>query len=192
MEDSAGAGHAHSAPRLGASYLYLDTVFLFAVACLLSVLVCPSISLHSGRGLLPVHVTTPLAHGALAHGALAHRSPLFQRDDPVDHSAVYGDFVAGSDHVPDVLGHGAQKPMDAFMQQRGEALYKSVKREPLGKSFSRGHVLPDRVGSPCTRGATAGLTVAPTAEAPRLRVWCQQRHVGGCKEPVVPSRRGGA
>lgn len=58
------------------------------------------------------------------------------RNDKVDDSAVFGDFATGSEHVPDVLGHGATKPLDSFMQSRGEAIYRSVKREPLGKPFS--------------------------------------------------------
>ena len=44
---------------------------------------------------------------------------LLQRTDPIDHSAVHGDFVTGSDHVSDVLNM-KQKPLDTYLSKKGE------------------------------------------------------------------------
>lgn len=67
----------------------------------------------------------------------------------VDPSTKFGVTTTGSQHVADVLFTGS--PTTDFQrinQQRLEANYSSHKREPLGKSYSRGHVLPPQAQKP--------------------------------------------
>eukprot|EP00499_Haloplacidia_sp_CaronLabIsolate_P012625 CAMPEP_0196784476 /NCGR_PEP_ID=MMETSP1104-20130614/17048_1 /TAXON_ID=33652 /ORGANISM="Cafeteria sp., Strain Caron Lab Isolate" /LENGTH=122 /DNA_ID=CAMNT_0042154761 /DNA_START=18 /DNA_END=383 /DNA_ORIENTATION=+ len=57
----------------------------------------------------------------------------------------FGSGTAKSEHVADVLAHGPQTSMQDYLHARKEALYRSNKLEPLGKSMSHGHHLPDHM-----------------------------------------------
>lgn len=49
----------------------------------------------------------------------------------------------GGDSVAETLKAGAVLGIDEYLRNRGEKIYQSTKREPLGKSFVRGHMMPD-------------------------------------------------
>lgn len=55
----------------------------------------------------------------------------------------HGKMTQDSDHVDTVFGHGPQTNFDEYMNSESEKMYASKKMEPLGKSFSRGHELPE-------------------------------------------------
>lgn len=86
-----------------------------------------------------------------------------QRADAVDDSAVYGDYQPRVDSVSTVMKAGHKKPLEEYLTGKGEVrfgslfygvrgipvvhvvfgvvmqeVYRSTKREPLGKSMSRG------------------------------------------------------
>lgn len=56
----------------------------------------------------------------------------------MDYSRACGKTTTHSDHVPDVLAHGPQTTMQEYLNDRKESIYRSVRTEPLGKSFQRG------------------------------------------------------
>jgi hypothetical protein len=60
----------------------------------------------------------------------------------------YGSTTADSDHVADVFAHGPQKPLAEYETMRAEEIYRSHQREPLGKSYKRGHAMPAGVDDP--------------------------------------------
>jgi len=49
--------------------------------------------------------------------------------------------------VQHALNQGPQDELGRFRQEQAERVYASNKREPLGKAFQRGHVLPDGLGT---------------------------------------------
>ena len=60
----------------------------------------------------------------------------------------FGRMVVESDHVEDVWRQpGAESEFALAKHGQQESLYYSVKREPLGKSYSRGHELPAQTAS---------------------------------------------
>ncbi len=61
----------------------------------------------------------------------------------MDLNAKYGKTTADSEHVEHIFAHGPQTSFEEFKTAKAEEVYASTKREPLGKSFSRGHSLPD-------------------------------------------------
>jgi len=62
----------------------------------------------------------------------------------IDRNAKFGKTTAHSDHVENVFGHGPQTDFEDYQNDKLEGTYQSKKREPLGKSYSRGHRLPDQ------------------------------------------------
>jgi hypothetical protein len=61
----------------------------------------------------------------------------------MDLNAKYGKTTADSDHVENIFSHGPQSSFEEFKTAKAEEVFASTKREPLGKSFTRGHVMPD-------------------------------------------------
>lgn len=53
-----------------------------------------------------------------------------------------------SDHVEDIFNSLPKSDMAAYKQQQRENIYESRKKEPLGVSYSRGHVLPEKTKNP--------------------------------------------
>lgn len=62
----------------------------------------------------------------------------------IDPTAVCGKTTGDGEHVDDVLTMGPQTAFGDFANAKMESCYATAKREPLGKSFNRGHVLPDQ------------------------------------------------
>ncbi|KAH8055652.1 hypothetical protein JL722_7994 [Aureococcus anophagefferens] len=61
----------------------------------------------------------------------------------------FGKIKIVSDHVEDVLVQpGAESEFAQVKLTQKESTYHSIKREPLGQSFTRGHVLPSCVAEP--------------------------------------------
>lgn len=60
----------------------------------------------------------------------------------------YGKVTADSDHVENVFGHGPSTQFGEYNNDKAESCYASKKMEPLGKSFSRGHLLPEQARNP--------------------------------------------
>lgn len=93
----------------------------------------------------------------------------FKDKDP---NVQFGSAVIKSDHVEDVWGTpgiGSEYAESKYTQK--EAVYHSAKREPLGKSFSRGQVMPSkfsepefRFGKPSERGASAKPLLYPKVQ----------------------------
>jgi hypothetical protein len=65
----------------------------------------------------------------------------------IDPNTKYGSHTADSEHVEHVFGHGPQTDFEEYQNAKQEACYHSRQREPLGKSYNRGHVLPDEAKS---------------------------------------------
>ena len=57
----------------------------------------------------------------------------------------FGKISHDSSHVPETLEAGPQTKMGHFLQDRKEMIYETKRREPLGKSYVRGQMLPERV-----------------------------------------------
>jgi len=66
----------------------------------------------------------------------------------LDLNAKYGKTTADSDHVENIFSHGPQTSFEEFKMANAEEVYASTKREPLGKSYSRGHALPGACQDP--------------------------------------------
>ena len=67
----------------------------------------------------------------------------FEGRDPT--AQEFGAILVKSDHVEDVWRQpGADSEYNAVVHAQKEAHYASVKHEPLGKSYNRGHALPDK------------------------------------------------
>ncbi|KAJ0399435.1 hypothetical protein P43SY_005374 [Pythium insidiosum] len=66
----------------------------------------------------------------------------------IDPLHKFGVSTTGSQHVADVLTTGPSTEYQRINQQKLEANYASHKREPLGVSYSRGHVLPAHMQRP--------------------------------------------
>jgi EF-hand domain-containing family member B len=82
-------------------------------------------------------------------GARIAHPGLIQDLKAIDPLAKCGVTTTSSQHVADVLTNPAStSDFQRINQQRVEANYASQKREPLGKSYSRGHVLPAQMQRP--------------------------------------------
>ncbi|TMW64102.1 hypothetical protein Poli38472_014219 [Pythium oligandrum] len=66
----------------------------------------------------------------------------------IDPLTKHGVSTSGSHHVPDVLANAPATEYQRMQQQRSESTYASLKREPLGRSYSRGHTLPAHMTKP--------------------------------------------
>uniref|UniRef100_K3WNW0 EFHB C-terminal EF-hand domain-containing protein n=1 Tax=Globisporangium ultimum (strain ATCC 200006 / CBS 805.95 / DAOM BR144) TaxID=431595 RepID=K3WNW0_GLOUD len=66
----------------------------------------------------------------------------------IDPLTKFGVTTTGSHHVPDVLANAPATEYQRIALARSEANYASQKREVLGKSYSRGHVLPANMQKP--------------------------------------------
>ncbi len=108
-------------------------------------------------------LNTCVAH-ACTHARAGVVCARVQRDDPVDPTRLYGKFPEPSAHVSDVVAHGAQTKLAQYVEARGEAIYASVKREPLGKPLSRGVVLPAAMTAPDYRFGVTTATDVSTKE----------------------------
>ena len=68
--------------------------------------------------------------------------------DVVDRERVFGGLKVESEHVVDAWSHDDSAFCVAKNEQR-EGVYESRRREPLGKSYVRGHILPAKIrGNP--------------------------------------------
>jgi EF-hand domain-containing family member B len=65
----------------------------------------------------------------------------------IDPKAVCGKITVDGEHVDEVMTMGPQTAFGDFTNAKMEASYQTAKREPLGKTYSRGHVLPDECAS---------------------------------------------
>ena len=87
--------------------------------------------------------------------------PGFADDPSVDH-LVHGARTVPSEPVGEVLASQyPSNPVLRFRRDVAEASYASKTREPLGKSFVRGHVLPEGLGT--RKGFGVESNVAPTS-----------------------------
>ena len=87
--------------------------------------------------------------------------PGFADDPSVDH-LVHGARTVPSEPVGEVLASQyPSNPVLRFRRDVAEASYASKTREPLGKSFVRGHVLPEGLGT--SKGFGVESNVAPTS-----------------------------
>jgi hypothetical protein len=87
--------------------------------------------------------------------------PGFADDPSVDH-LVHGARTVPSEPVGDVLASQyPTNPVLRFQRERAEAAYASTTREPLGRSYVRGHLIPDGLG--VVSGFGAKSEVAPTS-----------------------------
>ena len=87
--------------------------------------------------------------------------PGFADDPSVDH-LVHGTRTVPSEPVGDVLrAQYPTNPVLRFQRERAEAAYASSTREPLGRSYVRGHLIPD--GLAFVSGFGAKSEVAPTS-----------------------------
>jgi hypothetical protein len=87
--------------------------------------------------------------------------PGFADDPSVDH-LVHGARTVPSEPVGEVLASQyPSNPVLRFRRDVAEAGYASKTREPLGKSFVRGHVLPEGLGT--SKGFGVESNVAPTS-----------------------------
>lgn len=66
----------------------------------------------------------------------------------IDPLTKFGVATTGSQHVADVLANAPATEYQRIALAKSEANYSSHKREPLGKSYSRGHVLPANMQKP--------------------------------------------
>ncbi|KAF1320964.1 hypothetical protein FI667_g12189, partial [Globisporangium splendens] len=66
----------------------------------------------------------------------------------IDPLTKFGVTTTGSHHVADVLANAPATEYQRIALAKSEANYASQKREPLGKSYSRGHVLPANMQKP--------------------------------------------
>ncbi|ETM99761.1 hypothetical protein PPTG_18511 [Phytophthora nicotianae INRA-310] len=66
----------------------------------------------------------------------------------VDPMTKFGVVTTGSEHVPEMLVSGPATEYQRINLDKLESNYASHKREPLGKSFSRGHKLPAHIQKP--------------------------------------------
>ncbi|RLN73640.1 hypothetical protein BBJ28_00004932 [Nothophytophthora sp. Chile5] len=66
----------------------------------------------------------------------------------IDPTTKFGVVTTTSEHVAEVLLNGPATEYQRLTLAKREADYASHKREPLGKSYSRGHVLPARMQQP--------------------------------------------
>mmetsp|Transcript_17367 Transcript_17367/g.66146 ORF Transcript_17367/g.66146 Transcript_17367/m.66146 type:complete len:423 (-) Transcript_17367:66-1334(-) len=74
-------------------------------------------------------------------------------------------LVESSDHVTDVMHHPGEASDTARIKlQRAEEIYRGQKREPLGKSYSRGHRLPEKTADPAFRFGTSSACPEGTEE----------------------------
>lgn len=92
---------------------------------------------------------------------LTHHTDFIQINDvaKLDPFAKYGKMTQDSDHVDTVFGQGPQTNYEDYMNGESEKHYASRQMEPLGKSFSRGHVLPDEAkDSAFAFGITTGAS----------------------------------
>jgi hypothetical protein len=61
----------------------------------------------------------------------------------------YGATTLNSDHVEDIFAKaGPRTPYEEYVKQQQEAIYDSHKKEPLGVSYCRNHVLPPETSDP--------------------------------------------
>ena len=60
----------------------------------------------------------------------------------IDYMKKFGENITISDHVSDIQSTNLPSSHAIITKSKKEAIYASVKHEPLGKGFSRGHVLP--------------------------------------------------
>lgn len=66
----------------------------------------------------------------------------------IDPLTKFGIVTTGSHHVQDVLANAPATEYQRIALAKSEANYASHKREPLGKSYTRGHVLPANMQKP--------------------------------------------
>ncbi|KAL4102816.1 hypothetical protein PRIC1_006558 [Phytophthora ramorum] len=66
----------------------------------------------------------------------------------IDPRTKFGVVTTGSEHVPEMLISGPATEYQRINLAKLEANYASHKREPLGKTYSRGHKLPAHVQRP--------------------------------------------
>lgn len=66
----------------------------------------------------------------------------------IDPLTKFGLVTTGSHHVQDVLANAPATEYQRIALAKSEANYASHKREPLGKSYMRGHVLPANMQKP--------------------------------------------
>jgi len=59
----------------------------------------------------------------------------------------YGIRTHKGENVATTLDAGRVEGIAEYIHQRGESIYESTKREPLGRGYSRGHVLPQQTQS---------------------------------------------
>lgn len=87
--------------------------------------------------------------------------PGLINDTKSDHDTIFGLVTDKSQHLKDVMRTGPNTDFGWMQLQQKEALYASHHREPLGKSYSRGHVLPQCMQNP----DFAHGTIASTSES---------------------------
>ncbi|KAF4324143.1 hypothetical protein BBO99_00001803 [Phytophthora kernoviae] len=66
----------------------------------------------------------------------------------IDPMTKFGIVTTGSEHVPEMLVSGPATEYQRINLAKLETNYASHKREPLGKTYSRGHVLPAHMQKP--------------------------------------------
>nr|CCA17384.1 conserved hypothetical protein [Albugo laibachii Nc14]CCA24374.1 conserved hypothetical protein [Albugo laibachii Nc14] len=84
--------------------------------------------------------------------------PGLLKDVRADADVTFGVVSDKSQHLRDVMRTGPSTDFEWLQQQQREGVYASHCREPLGTSYSRGHVLPKCMQSPEFAHGTIGST----------------------------------
>ena len=82
-------------------------------------------------------------------------------DDAIPEHIVFGAATIPSEPVGDVIASYPSSELARWTLDRSEDVYASVRREPLGRGYTRGHALPDGLGT--TKGFGVDGEVAPTS-----------------------------
>lgn len=77
-------------------------------------------------------------------------------DDVVPTDRPFGIKVEKTDSAEAVMKYYPDSELMRWRQERQEDIYESSKREPLGKSYNRGHVIPGGLGTERPFGTTIG------------------------------------
>jgi len=62
-----------------------------------------------------------------------------------------------TDHVPDIFNQGRKSEISEYINDKKEAVYRSVQREPLGRSYIRGHDIPEEKGEEKSSHSVPGV-----------------------------------
>ncbi|OQR98682.1 hypothetical protein ACHHYP_08211 [Achlya hypogyna] len=108
-----------------------------------------------------------------------------------DMNKKYGVTTKNSDHVQDVMPPRLPSDHALITQAKLDAVYQSTKREPLGKSFTRGHVFNQSIfGSPPPEVSDTTkelIYTAPFAETAEAKALYKRSH--GASDPGEQKHR---